>query len=180
MSDETVYKAQVKEKEGSLPRLALILIGAGLLFLATNLLPFTVVDIIWPLFVIGPGLLLLMPAYKSTPEAPQSLAFLAVPGAFLVGLGLMLATMSLTDHWESWAYAWTLLPVAALGGALYMKRHQPESSVHERGHQIVRALVIAFMGLAMFFELFIFPGRGEWWPVLLIGAGIYLFVKQRS
>lgn len=180
MSDETVYKAQVKGWKTDVPRLALVLIGAGLFFLAANLFPFTVFGVIWPLFIIGPGLLLLWPAYKATPEAPQTLAFLAVPGAFLVCLGLLLATMNISHHWESWAYAWTLLPAASVAGALYMKRHQPESRLHERGHRLIRALVIAFMGLAMLFELFIFPGLTEWWPLLLIGAGVYLFVKQRS
>ena len=179
MSDETVYKAQMKEQKTSVPKLALILIGAGLFFLAANLFPFSLFDVIWPIFIIGPGLLLMWPAYKATPDSPQSLALLAVPGAFLVGLGLILATMSISGHWESWAYAWILLPAAAVAGALYTKRHQRESRLHERGHRVIRALVIAFMSLALFFELFIFSGHEEWWPLLLIGAGIYLFIKQR-
>ena len=180
MSDETVYKAQVKGQQTSVPKLALVLIGAGLFFLAANLFPFSLFALVWPLFIIGPGLLLLWPAYRSTPEATHSLAFLAVPGAFLLGLGLLLATMSITGHWESWAYAWTLLPAAIIAGVVYMKRHQPESRLHERGHRIIRTLVIACMGLAILFELFIFPGREEWWPLLLIGAGLYLFFKERS
>ena len=184
MSDETVYKAQAKAElaghRASPPRLALVLIGAGLFFLAANLFPFVFFGLLWPLFIIGPGLLLLWPAYQATAESPRSLAFLAVPGAFLVGLGLLLGMMNLTDHWESWAYAWTLLPVAAIAGAIYMKRHRPESRIHKHGHRLIRALVVAFMGLALFFELFVFTGREEWWPLLLIGAGVYLFVKQRK
>ena len=180
MSEETVYKAQLKGKKGSPPTAALLLIGVGLFFLAANLFPFAIANLLWPLFIIGPGLLLLWPAYKSTPESPHTLGFLAVPGAFFVGLGLLLATMNISNHWESWAYAWTLLPVAIVAGIMYMKRHETDSRVHVRGRRIVRALVIAFMALAVLFEMFIFTGMGEWWPLLLIGAGIYLFVKQRS
>lgn len=180
MSDETVYKAQMKGHKSAPPKLALILIGGGLFLLAANLFPFAVFNLIWPLFIIGPGLLLLWPAYKATPEAPRSLAFLAVPGAFLVVLGVMLATMSISGHWQSWAYAWTLLPAAAIGGASYMKRYDESSRIHKSGHRAIRVLVIAFMGLAALFELFVFTGMGEWWPLLLIGTGIYLFVKQRK
>lgn len=180
MSDETVYKAQVKERKPALPTVPLVLIGGGLFLLAANLLPFSLFGFIWPLFIIGPGLLLMWPAHKATPETPNVLAFLAIPGAFLVGLGLLLGVMSISDHWESWAYAWTLLPAAAVAGALYMKRHQPQSRLHKSGHRLIRTLVVAFMGLAILMELFIFPGREEWWPLLLIGAGLYLVVKQRS
>jgi hypothetical protein len=180
MSDETVYKAQMKGQKAAPPRLALVLIGAGLFFLAANLFPFVLFNLLWPLFIIGPGLLMLWPAYKSTPEAPHSLRFLAIPGAFLVGLGLLLGLAQMSGHWESWAYSWILLPAAAIAGAMYMKRHEESSRIHEQGHRVLRALVISFMVLAVLFELFIFTGMGQWWPLLMIGAGLYLLLKQRS
>jgi hypothetical protein len=40
-------------------------------------------------------------------------------------------------------------------------------------------MVIVFMALAVFFEVLVFQSLGIWWPVLLIGLGLYLFVKNK-
>jgi hypothetical protein len=39
-------------------------------------------------------------------------------------------------------------------------------------------MALSFMGLATIFEIFVFQSLGGWWPLLLIGLGVYLLVKQ--
>jgi hypothetical protein len=179
MADETVYKAHVRKPGEGLNVPAVLLIAAGVFLLVANLARFNLMSVLWPGFILGPGLLLLWPAYRSTAEEPSSVAFLAIPGALLMALAALFFVMNLSGHWESWAYAWTLLPAAVVAGLMYARRFDRSSRVHESGYRIIRALVLAFMALAVFFELFVFRGLGAWWPVLLIGAGFYLFVKEQ-
>lgn len=177
MQDETVYKAQRKQPAGRQSQWPLLLIGAGILLL----LPHFVRDSLWaPLFfLVTPGLLMLWPAYRSTVEARSSFSFLAIPGAVLATTGVLLAVMGVTRHYGSWAYAWTLLPAAGVGAAMYLSRFDPDHAIHRTGYKVVRALIVAFMALAIFFELFVFRGLGAWWPLLLIGAGAYLWLRDR-
>ncbi len=177
MQDETVYKAQLKQPAGSGSHWPLLLIAAGILLLLPRFVPG---DLWGPLFfIVAPGLLLLWPAYSSTAEKRSPFSFLAIPGAILAATGLLLAVMGLTDHYGSWAYAWTLLPAAAVGGAMYMSRFDPDHAIHRTGHKVVRALIVAFMVLAIFFELFAFHGLGAWWPLMLIAAGAYLWLRDK-
>ncbi len=115
MSEETVFKAEEAEKfnvQSSLPALALI--GAGVALFLAYLFDIRLMDFFWPGFVIAPGLLLMWPAHKSTADEQSKFAFLAVPGAMIATMGLLLFAMNLTDHFEAWAYSWPL--VIAVGG----------------------------------------------------------------
>ncbi len=53
-----------------------------------------------------PGVLLLYVARQGRAAAP-----LAIPGMIIAGTGGILMFQSLTNYWESWAYAWTLYAV---------------------------------------------------------------------
>ena len=66
----------------------------------------------WPLFVIAPGVALLVASMF--PQPPQGLAF-AIPGGIVTSIGLLLFYQQATDHWESWAYAWALVGPGAAG-----------------------------------------------------------------
>lgn len=180
MSDEAVFKAEEARKvnrEASLPALGLI--GAGIFLLATNMMGIHLIDIFWPMFVIMPGLLLLWPAYEAAPKRPRRLAFLAVPGAMMVMVGLLLFVMNLTGHFEAWAYSWTLVLAATASGVMYMRRFDPEHRAHERGRRFIRTMTILFLGLAVFFEVIIFESFQPWLPLALIAYGVYLLVRNR-
>lgn len=181
MSEETVYKAQeaVKMKEREINWPALGLIGAGLFLLAATIFDFHVMDVLWPMFVIGPGLLLLLPAYNST-EARQSwFSFLAVPGAMVTAVGIILFAMNLTGHFEAWAYAWTLVIAAGVWGIGYAKRFNPASRDHDSVQKLIRWSLYAFGGLAIFFEILIFENFHPLFSLALIGYGVYLLAKKR-
>lgn len=177
MHDQTVYKAEMKAPARRSSAWPALLIGGGLVFLSPLLLP----DELWlPLiFVVAPALLLLWPAFRSTPEARSSVSFLAVAGAPMLLVGVLLLVMGVTHHYGSWAYAWLLIPAAAVGGAMYMKRYEPEHTIHNTGYRVLRGLILATMVLAIFFELFVFRGVGAWWPLMLIAFGGYLWLRDR-
>lgn len=158
---------------------ALLIIGIGVSLLVANLLHFHLMRLLWPGFIIAPGLMLMWPAYTATRENHNWLSYLAVPGAILAVVGLMLFVMNVTHHYEAWAYSWTLIPVAAMAGLMYAKRFDTHSRILEIGHSFNRFMVLAFLGLAVLFEVVIFSHFSPWLPVGLIGYGLYLLVRDR-
>lgn len=181
MSEETVYKAQeaTKMHTRDINWPAMGLIGGGLFLLAATIFDFHVMDVLWPLFVIGPGLLLMMPAYKSTVDDRSSFSFLAVPGAAVTAVGILLFAMNITGHFEAWAYSWTLVIAAGVWGIGYAKRFNTESRDHETVQKLIRWSLYAFMGLAVFFEIVIFENFNPLFSLALIGYGVFLLAKKK-
>ncbi|MCP5098654.1 MAG: hypothetical protein GY943_24145 [Chloroflexi bacterium] len=178
--DETPLKVQEKNKlrvQQSLPALAVI--GIGVVLLAVNIFHFDLIEFLWPGFVIAPGLVLMWPAYSSTPERQSRLSFLTVPGAIIVTTGLLLFAMNMADHFEAWAYSWTLVFASVAGALMYIKRFDSTSNVHESGYKFVRTMIILFMGLAVFFEVIIFESFSPLLPLVVIGIGVYMLIKNR-
>lgn len=180
MSEETVYKAQeavkMQTKEINWPAVGFI--GAGLFLLAATIFDFHLMDVLWPFFIIGPGLLLMMPAYKSTEAQQNTFSFLAVPGAVITAVGVLLFVMNITDHFEAWAYAWTLVIAAGIWGIGYMKRFNTVSPDHDTVAKLIRWSVFAFAGLAVFFEIIVFENFNPLFSLALIGYGVYLLAKK--
>lgn len=185
MSEETVSNKSLKAQERVQLALrrnwpAYSVIGLGGFLLLSNLIGFHLLDILWPGFVLAPGLLLLMPAFQSTQTHQSRLAFLAVPGAVLTTVGLLLFSMNLAnEHFEAWAYSWTLVAAAVPAALMYIKRFEPAHRIHEKGRKLIRTLIFMFMGFAVFFEIIIFENFNPLLPLGLIGFGIYLLMKQR-
>ncbi|MGD8806318.1 MAG: hypothetical protein PVH65_10730 [Chloroflexota bacterium] len=179
MSEESVLKAEVKAQNGQASWPALILIGAGIVLLITNLLHISLMAYLWPGFFVGLGFLMVWPAYKSTAASQSRLSFLAIPGAMLLAMGGLFFLMNLTDHFESMAYSWTLILAAGAAGYAYLKRFDRSGAAGEKAQRFIRTMVLAFMGLATLFELLVFESLGAWWPILLIGVGVYLYLKNK-
>ena len=181
MTKETVLKVEETRKlqhSKAMPACGVIAIGVALL--VTNLFGFELIDVLWPGFVLAPGLMLLWPAYASTPDQQSKAAFLAVPGAMLITVGTLLFIMNLSNHFEAWAYSWPLV-LASVGWALmYVKRFEPEHKVHQNGYNFLRLMVLMAMGFAVFFELIIFGSFNPLLPLGIIGFGIYLLIKNRQ
>ena len=132
----------------------------------------------WPFLVIVPGLVLL--AASLVPAQPRGVGF-ATAGAIVTTVGALLLYQSRTGHWESWAYAWALIPLAAgsaltLYGLLARARGMVTTGLTMAG--IAAALFVAG---AWFFEG-VFAGEqrptdvGAWWPmgVIVLGGVIVL------
>lgn len=180
MSEESVFKAQTGRELERPSKLALGLVVIGLSLLAVNIFNIDLMNYLWPAFIVVPGLVMLLPAYKSTSKQGNVLNFLAIPGAMVVALGSLMFLMNLVDHFESMAYIWPLVISAGVVGLMYMERFNDESTVHKNGHHFIRVMVFAFMGAALFFEVLVFESLGSWWPLVLVGLGVYVYLKNRS
>lgn len=153
------------------------LVGVGFLFLLAALLGVSVWTILWPFFIILPGAFLLYIAMQS-----RWLAWVAFPASIVTGTGVMMLVMSITDHFEAWAYAWTLYG-AFLGLAFQFVDRQTNAggSLDAVGRMFVRAALIAFLGFGAFFEILIFnagsPVVALGVPLLLIASGLYMLSR---
>jgi hypothetical protein len=180
MSDETIYKAQEKVKlhsETSLLPWILIVVG-GVLLLASTF-DVHLMDYLWPGFFIVPGLLMMVPAYKSTVDDQSRWSFLAIPGAVFLMIGGLSFVMNLFDHFEAWAYSWPLIPAAIAGGVLYMTRFDNNQRLEQRAHKFIRFLVMLVVGMAFFFEIIVFENFNPLMSLGLILFGLYLLRQER-
>lgn len=158
---------------------ALILLGG--LFLLNQYLQVSIWQFLWPLFVLLPGVGMLAAMYRGGKQS----AGLAIPASVVTTVGLILLFQSITNHWESWAYAWSLIfPTAVgLGMVIYGIRADDEGT-RQRGKGMLRAGVILFVILGVFFET-IFAAGGSmfgriFWPAAIILLGLYLVFRRGS
>ncbi|MER3482567.1 MAG: hypothetical protein C4332_04860 [Meiothermus sp.] len=133
----------------------------------------------WPFFVMLPGILLLVLAFVGG----KTSAGLAVPGSIVTTVGLILFVQNVTDHFESWAYAWGLLVAAAGVGRFLQGTLEPNLKTRQQGLQLASAGVILFVAFAAFFELFIFNQSQlahHLVPIALIAVGAYLLMRRNA
>ena len=158
--------------------LLIVLGGAALLARATGFEVFSAVGTWgWPLFIIIPGLVLL--ALSLIPERPAGIGF-AIPGAIVTTVGLVLAYQSATGDWESWSYAWALLPGAAGMALIAYGLYAGRAPMVRGGLWLAGIMALLFFLGAWFFQG-LFAGRPfahdiEWWAIGLIVLGAFVAV----
>lgn len=96
---------------------ALVLIAVGIWQFAVNVIPearaLAYGRLNWPVNVIGGGLFLVLIALVT--RCPGWY----IPGCIVTGVGGLLFYQNRSGDWDSWAYAWTLIPAfVAVGLAL--------------------------------------------------------------
>ncbi len=180
MSEEVVYKSQEKAlMTGGRGRTALVLIGGGLGLLALTLSGVSLMEFLAPLIFIGGfGALLMMPAYQATADQPRRGMGAAAPGAMFLTLGALISVLGFIGHEEAMAYSWALLPLSFVAGLMYARRFEADHPIHEKGPRLIRLFSWLFVGFGLFFELLVFENLGPWWPLALIGYGLYLLVRR--
>ena len=154
--------------------IGLLLIVLGGWFLAGQFVPdlkfWINAEKSWPLFVIGAGLLLLVLGLLT------QTAEMAIPACIVGGIGGLLYWQNTTGNWDSWAYAWTLIPGFVGVGIMLagLLRGQGSRAFREGGGLILVSLV-----LFVIFGSFLGGGAvlGSYWPVLLILLGLWLLVR---
>lgn len=156
--------------------IGILLLLVGGWFLAQQFFPqlngLVQVDIEWPLFVVGVGLFFLLMSVLL--RAPG----LAVPAAIVGGVGGIFYYQTQTGDWQSWSYAWTLIPGFVGVGILlsYLLQGQLVAAVRESVGLMLFSLLMfgVFSGFlggpAVFARL---------WPLFLIGAGVWMLLKNR-
>jgi len=147
----------------------------GVLFLLEQAFGFDLLRYSWPFFIIIPGLLF----FVGMVLGGRAAAVLALPGAVVTTVGLILLYQTMSDHWESWAYAWALIFPTAVGVGLYIQgTWSDQHDLARQGLRWARLGVVIFVIGGVFFELVIGFGRGSvgriLWPLLLIAVGAYL------
>lgn len=154
----------------------LILILVGALFLLLQAFPELAAqfnpDLQWPLIIIAVGLLFIVGAVLGE-------ASLAVPGAIIGGIGGLLYYQNLSGNWESWAYVWALIPgFVGLGLMLMGVLDREKRSSIRDGIRLIFISLILFAIFGGF--LGGFYGLRQFWPLLLIIAGVWLLWRNRS
>lgn len=150
-------------------------LGLGLVFLFTQVVGFSMMSLLWPLWVIVPGLAFLYFAFK---DEHAHLGF-AIPGTVIAGTGLILAFMNILGHWEAWSYAWAFYPVFVGVAFLKVGQRNTHLSFEKTGNRLMRIGLYLFIGFGLFFEALIFGGlSGLAVPAVLIGVGAYLVFSK--
>jgi hypothetical protein len=120
----------------------LLLILAGAAFLVSNLTGFDIGRYGWPIFVIVPGLFLLILGLLIPSEAGLGAA---IPGGIITTVGLVLAFQDATDAYATWAYAWALVAPGSVGATLMLF-----GLTHRRLELLDAGLRTAAVGLGLF------------------------------
>ena len=152
----------------------LILILLGAWFLASRMIPalqiWRIEHFTWPLFVIATGAAMLVLGLLTGSPG------MAVPAFVVAGIGGLLYWQNSTGDWESWTYAWALIPgFAGLGTIMQglLGRHT--------GRRVMSGLRSVLISAILFFIFGSFFGGldlfGPYWPILVIGVGIYMLVR---
>jgi hypothetical protein len=134
----------------------------------------------WPLFVVIPGLTLLVVGYISLGTGAL------IPGAILTVIGLILAYQSSTGDWPSWAFAWPLVAPGGVGLGLFLQGvRNHDSHLLRQGRVLMFVAAIIFMiGFVIFATIFRIGDTDYGWfgkaalPALLIVVGLVLLARS--
>lgn len=167
-------------RAGSSAALGIVLVVVGIFALVVVVSGVDLTQYGWPLFVIIPGLTLLVVGFFGVG------AVATVPGGIVTVLGLVLAYQSSTGDWPSWAYAWALVVPGGVGLGMYLQ------ALHDRDqHSLRTGRSLMFVGVLIFIIGFVFfesilgiSGRDYGivgkaaLPLLLIIIGLILLVRS--
>lgn len=169
---------------GSGAALGIVLVVVGLFALGVVEFGVDLTQYGWPLFVIIPGLTLLVIGFLGGGAGAS------VPGGIVTMLGLVLAYQSSTGDWPSWAFAWSLVAPGGVGLGLYLQALRDRDPVMlRRGRTLIFIAAMIFMIGFVFFESILGISGMDYGifgkaalPALLIVIGIILLVRsiQRS
>jgi hypothetical protein len=169
---------------GSSAALGVVLVVVGLFALGVVVFGIDLTQRGWPLFVIIPGLTLLVVGFIGGGVGAS------VPGGIVTMLGLVLAYQSSTGDWPSWAFAWALIAPGGVGLGLYLQALRDRDPLMlRRGRTLIFLGVMIFLIGFVFFESILGISGLDYGifgkaalPGLLIVIGIILLVRsiQRS
>jgi len=173
-SSDGVKEFEMDASRSSSIVIGLVLLIVGGLFLAAQLFPalgsWLLFRFDWPVYIILAGVVLLLIGLVSGVPA------MAVPASIIGGIGGLLYWQNATGNWESWAYAWTLIPGFVGVGIILagLLGESPRTALRDGGGMIVFSLV-----LFVIFGTFLggLNLLGPFWPVLLILLGLWLLLR---
>lgn len=156
-----------------------VLVMLGILFLLEQFFDFQLGQRLWPLFIIIPGLVF----FAGMLLGGKAAGPLAIPGSIVTTVGLLLLYQNTFNHFESWAYAWALMPAAVGVGLMINGTWSEQPALIHNGRRVAGTGLMLFLVGFFFFELVLNIGgiaSGIAVPLLLIAAGIYLLLRRVS
>ena len=160
------------------------IVVAGLLLLLGRLIDLDL-GALWPLFVLIPGVVMLVSGLAAAPGGSGTAA--TVTGSQLTGLGLLLLFQNLTGWWQTWAYGWALVWPTSIGLGLAARgalSGDDDTARNGRNTAFV-GFVIFLVGFLFFEGILNISGSslgaiGDYaLPAVLIGAGLFIIVRRK-
>jgi hypothetical protein len=124
----------------------------------------------WPFIIIGFGVLFFVGMFAGG----RSVSGLAIPGSIITTIGLMLFYQNISNHWESWAYGWTVILMSVGVGIFIMGTWGQNTEQRAAGLRVLRIGAIMFIIFGSFFELIFTAGKPFGLRTLIFPAGLIL------
>ncbi len=166
---------------GSTAALGIVLVVVGVFALLIVLSGVDLTENGWPLFILIPGLTLLVVGFISFGSVAT------IPGGIVTTLGLVLAYANSTGDWPIWAYAWSLVIPGGIGLGMYLQalRDHDQQALRTGRNLLFVALMIFIIGFVLFESILGISGRDYFGnvgkaalPALLIIVGVILLVRS--
>lgn len=142
-----VAPAAKQRSSGASIAAGIVLVVVGIFFLTIRLLSIDLSTSGWPLYVIIPGLTLLVVGFASLRTGA------AIPGGIVTMAGLVLAYQSATGDWASWAFAWALVAPGGVGLGMFLQGLRLRNpSLTRQGRSTMFVGFVIFMIGFIFFE----------------------------
>ncbi len=176
-----MQRAPARTRGGSTSlAVGIVFVVVGLFFLLIRLLDIDLSSYGWPLYVIIPGLTLLVVGFISLGSGAL------IPGGIITVIGLVLAYQSATDDFASWSYAWALVAPGGVGLGIFLQGLRVRSeSLTRQGRTLMYWAVLIFLIGFVFFESILNVSGHDYGkvgqaalPVLLIIIGVTLLVRN--
>lgn len=160
--------------------LGIILVGLGFLLLIGTAFNIHLWPLMWPFIYILPGVILFDVSLKAKGDFSEPLA---ITSSIITMLGLIFLYQSITGHWESWAYIWSLIAPTSIGlGEIIYGIQKGQEYTVQTGKTLVKIGLAIFLVGFVFFEMIIgisgFSMGRLGWPVLLILLGLFLLFRN--
>lgn len=159
---------------------AVLLIVIGIVLLAMQFVGIAWGALLWPLWILVPGVCLLTLGLTVRHAGAEPLV---VVGSILSAVGATLFYANATAHWTVWTYAWALIAPTSIGAGLWLLGgFRQRQDLTSAGKAMIKIGLILFAAFGVFFELII--GVSGWglqryaWAVLLIAAGAFLLIRS--
>ncbi len=175
-----VYSQPPPARRGAGVAVGVVLVVVGLFYLLVQLFAIDLSSFGWPLYIIIPGLTLLVVGFFSLGTGA------AIPGGILTMVGLVLAYQNSTGNWGSWAYAWALVAPGGVGLGLFLQGlRERNTGLIKQGRNLMFIAALIFMvGFVLFESIFNISGINDQpvvkaaLPALFIVIGVLLLARS--
>jgi hypothetical protein len=160
--------------------LGIVLVVVGFFFLLMRLFNIDLSTYGWPLYVIIPGLTLVVVGFVSLGSGA------IIPGAIVTVAGLILAYQNATGDWATWSYAWALVVPGGVGLGIFLQglRVRDPKQLRQGRTLMFWSVLIFLVGFVLFESIFNVSGIADTLfgraalPALLIIVGVTLLVRN--